>query len=104
MEQVRVQVSDRIELYGNLGGLIDGLVRIREGVPEEYLDTLMIEITARERYGDCFVETEIYYFRPQTPEEARRDEARAATEKNVAKARELEMLRHLKEKYEPSQS
>ncbi len=105
MKETRVTVynsSEKASGYvpDTVPELIKWLTAKLQTVPEEYHENLQFDQTAEQEYDCAYTVTEIYYYRPETPEEqaAKKEEERARLEK--LRAQELAQLAALKKKYE----
>ena len=67
-----------------------------KAIPAEYLTTAKVEISS----VDGYVRIEIFYDRPETVAEVAARELKEQLRKEAQKARELQTLAHLKNKYE----
>ena len=86
---------------GTLVGLIEELTNLKQLIPEEYIEYTQISLeTYTDSYCSCYIDVEIYYYRPETEEEEL-ERINKHREEMLAKLREeKEEYERLKAKFE----
>jgi hypothetical protein len=54
---------------GTLVGLIEELTNLKQLIPEEYIEDTQISLETYTDSYSCYIDVEIYYYRPETEEE-----------------------------------
>ncbi len=86
----------------NLIALIAWLNNKLYAIPEPYRETAIVEMDAELLYDRPSLTYQISYRRPETDEEETQRENYESLRNRRLEAHELEMLKKLKEKYEPN--
>ena len=72
-----------------------------ESIPQEFRGSAKIELDSVSGYeGSSYASIEIYYYRPETEEEAKVRESKSQYRAELLRQRELRQLEELKRKYD----